>query len=568
MTGVKLGSINSQKFALLWAVAGAILVLSFGYTEMQGSDLWWHVAAGRELLQTGTLWMVDDWSFTATAAPWTNHEWLSDIIYYQWVQAWGLESLVYWKWLVVVCCYGILQYVLARETGSYIAGFVCAAVAVAVAAPFIDVRPHLYSLLNFSILLYLLLNRQPATWKLAFLFVVWVNLHGGFFFGLMALAVLLFPWRDFKLDKLKAAFVIGLVCLLASALNPSGVKSFLYPLAYALNPDSPYRSLGEWLPPFAPGGIQAPLFIWLVWATPVIALCYVIPRVRRKISIPWEGLILCALTLAMSLTSRRFIPLFAMCFAVMLAPLLGFVFVKIRSDVIGFSLAIAAILFACFRMLPYPLSAAPAYHYLTAEYTYPADTLHYIEANDIRGNVFALYNWGGYIHWRTDGKLKVFIDGRADTVYGYDTYNEYVSVLSGQSGWQGFVESTDAAYFLWPYYLGGTEKFQALMSSGRWQVVYQDSVSFLLARTSVRLPGNRKPSVASPYRLLSAAQLSAFRGDATTAAVQAERVLQQIPWQKGACNLAVQSHRQLGNTAKAEEVLAGCRRYFPSHQLR
>ncbi len=182
-----MNSINSQKLAILWAVAGAITFLSFGYTEMQGSDLWWHVAAGRELLQTGTLWMVDDWSFSATGAPWTNHEWLSDLIFYQWVQAFGLESLVYWKWLVVVCCYSILQYVLYRESGSYISGFVCAAVAIAVAAPFIDVRPHLYSLLNFSVLLYLLLGRKPATWKLAFLFVVWVNLHGGFFFGLLEL---------------------------------------------------------------------------------------------------------------------------------------------------------------------------------------------------------------------------------------------------------------------------------------------------------------------------------------------------------------------------------------------
>ena len=31
----------------LWLAAAALLYLSFGYTEMMGSDLWWHLAAGR-----------------------------------------------------------------------------------------------------------------------------------------------------------------------------------------------------------------------------------------------------------------------------------------------------------------------------------------------------------------------------------------------------------------------------------------------------------------------------------------------------------------------------------------
>ena len=44
-----------------------------------------HLAAGRELLQTRTLWMVDAWSFTAAGQEWLNHEWLSDIIFYGWV---------------------------------------------------------------------------------------------------------------------------------------------------------------------------------------------------------------------------------------------------------------------------------------------------------------------------------------------------------------------------------------------------------------------------------------------------------------------------------------------------
>ena len=88
------GSVSAGRLLLL--VAAVVLFLSFGYTEMAGSDMWWHLAAGRELLQTGNLWMVDDWSYTAHGQDWLNHEWLADLIYYGWVSAWGLElSLIH-----------------------------------------------------------------------------------------------------------------------------------------------------------------------------------------------------------------------------------------------------------------------------------------------------------------------------------------------------------------------------------------------------------------------------------------------------------------------------------------
>jgi hypothetical protein len=152
----------------LWCIAGAILFLSFGYTEMQGSDLWWHIAAGREILQTKTLWMVDEWSFSSLGSVWRNHEWLADIIYYAWAQLFGVASLVYWKWLIVISTFGILQQVCYRTSGSFPASLLCAGAAIAIAAPFIDVRPHLYSLLNFSVLLLLLLNRPPVIFLRAY----------------------------------------------------------------------------------------------------------------------------------------------------------------------------------------------------------------------------------------------------------------------------------------------------------------------------------------------------------------------------------------------------------------
>ncbi|MFV8819444.1 hypothetical protein [Haliea sp. E17] len=553
---------------ILLFVAGVVLYLSFGYTEMMGSDLWWHLAAGRELFQTGTPWMVDDWSYSAHGHDWLNHEWFSDVIFHSWAAVFGMDALVYWKWLVVIATYLMLQWTLLRENGNPFAALLCAAIAVALGAPFIDVRPHLYSLLCYALLLCLLLGREPRRWVLALLFLVWVNLHGGFFFGLMALSVLVFPWRDFSLPRLRSAVLTCLICVAAASLNPSGLKTFLYPLIYAFDSSSPFRELGEWHSPFRPGGIRAPLFFYFMWA-PALALFYLLPQVRRRTGVPWEGLVLTALTLAMALTSRRFIPIFGISLAVMLAPLAALVCNQLRHRAAAFGVAVLVLLFAAWRVLPYPVQAAPAFHYLTAEYSYPADTVSFMQANHFKGNVFALYNWGGYLHLRTDGELKVFIDGRADTLYSAETYLQYVGILNNRPGWMQAIEATGADFILWPStQRNGQGMLQALVGSGKWRLLYQDAVSWLLVRSDRSLPPRLLPSPPSADRDLSAAMGYARRNDAAKSLEYAQKARQQEPWQKTACQLEINLLRHQQKSAEADAVLAECLASFPTRMLR
>jgi hypothetical protein len=548
----------------LLVVAGAVLYLSFGYTEMAGSDMWWHVAAGRELVQTGTLWMVDDWSYTELGSDWLNHEWLSDLVYYGWVSLWGVETLVYWKWLVIISSFLFLQLALVRSSGNALAAFICAGVACAIAAPFLDVRPHLYTLLNFSLLLFLLLGKKPKVWLLIPLFVVWVNLHGGFFFGLMALAILLFPWRELNVKSVQAAAIVGIACLVAAMLNPSGFGTFLYPLKYAFDETSPFRTLGEWLAPSKPGGIQSPLFFIFQWA-PLGALLFLLPQIRKRIDVPWEGLCLTGLTLAMALTSRRFIPIFAISLAVLLAPLVGLLFRQLRVRAINVGLAVMFVVLCGWRLSPYPLKAAPAFHYLIAEYSYPIDLVNFMQKNKLQGKVFAYYNWGGYLHWRTDGAMKVYIDGRADTLFDAQTYNNYVAVLSSRPDWIALIESTNPDYILWPNQRGdGRLKLAQLLQTQRWEGIYRDAEGWLLARIDMQLSEQMVPPPDGPMRELSYAWAGTSSGNAALALERAAKVRERIPWQKRACDILINVYRGQGNKASLDETLASCKKEFPS----
>ena len=44
--------------------------------SVAGSDLWWHLAAGREIWEKHSVPTTDHFSFTFAGQPWMHHEWL------------------------------------------------------------------------------------------------------------------------------------------------------------------------------------------------------------------------------------------------------------------------------------------------------------------------------------------------------------------------------------------------------------------------------------------------------------------------------------------------------------
>ena len=550
--------------ASMWLLAGIVIFWSFGYTEMKAGDLWWHVAAGRLIIENGSPWLIDSWSYTQSGSAWLNHEWLSDVIFHSWASAFGLAGLAYWKWLVVVTTYGLLQHALYRSCGDRLTAFAGAVLAIAVAAPFLDVRPHLYSLLNYCLLLNLLLERKPSRKILAAFFIVWVNLHGGFFFGLLALSTLLMPWRNLRLETLRVAAITLSVCVAASAVNPFGVDVFFYPLKYAFDSTSPFRGLNEWAAPFEKGGIQAPLYPWVIGLVAVAAASYLIPAVRRRAKVPWEGLGLVGLTLAMSLTSRRFIPLFGISAALTVVPAAAVLLRMVQPQFATKATPAVALLAGLFMLLPYPQSPAHAFHYLTAQYTYPVDILDFIEVNEIEGKVFAHYSWGGYLHLRTHGKMQVYIDGRADTVYNAKTYRTYNVVAGHRRGWLSVLESSGAEFFLWPIDSHkGIEKSRALINTGRWRLLRRDSVAFLLVRENVALAPLEGVPRNSAYVAMATGMLHLHRGELEQAEEQFLKTLERLPYHKFACLRLSQTQAFLGRADAAREQLMRCDRLYP-----
>ena len=61
--------------------------------------------------------------------------------------------------------------------------------------------------------------------------------------------------------------------------------------------------------------------------------------------------------------------------------------------------------------------------------------------------------------------------------------------------------------------------------------------------------------------------MAAWGGDTDKALLYGNKVREQMPWNKVACNLLISVYRTNGRKEEAEAVLADCRSWFPSVYL-
>jgi hypothetical protein len=87
------------------------------------------------------------------------------------------------------------------------------------------------------------------------------------------------------------------------------------------------------------------------------------------------------------------------------------------------------------------------------------------------------YNWGGYLLWRGDGQYTVGIDGRAEALYSVDAFDDYLTVLNGQIGWEQIVQDSPATYALI-----NANAVYPIESLPGWRVVYSDDIATLASQ--------------------------------------------------------------------------------------
>src|SRR6478735_1026242 len=75
----------------------ACAVASTGLSPVADGDVWWHLAAGREMVARGALLFSDPFSVSAAGRTWVDVHWLFQLAVFGLHRAFGLAGLVWAK---------------------------------------------------------------------------------------------------------------------------------------------------------------------------------------------------------------------------------------------------------------------------------------------------------------------------------------------------------------------------------------------------------------------------------------------------------------------------------------
>jgi hypothetical protein len=183
---------------LFWSVLAGPL----SNRPLADADIGWHIRTGEQILATHTLPRTDPFSSTMQGQPWFAWEWLYDLLLGIFHQAAGLNGVVWLCGLVVAATFAmlLLSELLERGTGLPLA-ILLMLLAEAASTIHLYARPHivswLFSLLWFVVLEYWEGSERPGRgslprsipWFFPASMLLWVNLHGGWLFGMALLAI-------------------------------------------------------------------------------------------------------------------------------------------------------------------------------------------------------------------------------------------------------------------------------------------------------------------------------------------------------------------------------------------
>lgn len=491
-----------------------LAVFAMAASKSMDTDSWWHLRAGKWMVDNGVILKTDLFSYTRYGETWEYPGWLVEVPMFGIFKWFGPGGLNFWTAVMVASTFVFVWKTLSG--GPFFRAFVIV-LAAATSAIYWAARPYLTTFLLSAVYLWILerwrweisqYNRR-LLWLLPVLMIVWVNSHGGFAIGFLLWGVY-FTWEGGRLiwsfvcrrwigdnsfilldchedetqiyrDRLLRLSLVGMLMILAVNINPSGPVMFAYPFkTIGIGVLSEY--IQEWQSPnFHTLSIQP--FAWLLILTMAS-----VGASRKRMTFTDFALI--AGFGYMGLMASRNIALFSLVAPIVLtrhaAPII-FSVERIfgrrqktldRSPsrnrvIINWGILIVIVLAVLLKVSQiYPRSINEAHF----RETLPVGAVEYIQENHPEGRLFNSYNWGGYLLWALP-EYHVFVDGRTD-LYDDKIINEWLKVVQGKDGWQEVLSEWEVnSILLEP----DRQIIDQLINEG-WEMVYADQVAVIYRR--------------------------------------------------------------------------------------
>ena len=357
------------------------------------------------------------------------------------------------------------------------------------AAPSWGVRPQMFTFTMASLLLWLVEageKRPRLLFWIPPLFLLWLNLHGGFALGpalLIAYGTGLITetalgstsWKEVRPIVLRVLLLV-IACLAIIPLNPSGAQLYRYPFD-TLRSSGMRSFIVEWFSPNFHSSLYQPFL--LTWLLLLTALASSRSRPKGRVIVP---LLLVSFA---ALDAVRHIPIFVLVAIPVIAAAL-----PVASSAAPISekrrkLARFRPIFNGAVVILLAAFAITKWHGLSHRQTareaelFPEKAVAFLRNANEPGRLFAYYDWGGYAIWNLHPQYRVFVDGRAD-LYGNDILHQFKTALQISTGWREVLDRWNVETVLIP---PSCALAQALLLDRGWKTAFRDPASIVLVRT-------------------------------------------------------------------------------------
>ena len=491
-----------------------LFVAAMTHVKIWDSDFWWHLKAGQVMTETQKMISDDPFSFTKSGARWINDEWMGETYLYSAYSKWGIPGV---QGLAVgislFICMALFFMAKAAGADPLLAIPLIGGAFWAARIRLTGHRPEMFSFL-FIVAVFFILNRAfkkqpPAEGKkernpasvlilIPFIQIFWANFHPSADFSLlligaaiaagMAAFIANFKFNfsfspDISSKTLRSLGAVLIATAIASLFNPYGLHALSAPFEFAREQVF-MRHITEWSPiPFKhffsmngePGRMGLPVF----FALGVLSFY----SAGKKMNV--FHLLVFLATAFMAFYSRRFIAVFCLLSAPMIAIGLTPVFQKLYDTPRRYVAAACLVIFSLISIgYVYAINGERfIYGSGVLPGKYPDRAIDFVSKNDLKGEMFNNYELGGPLIWGLYPKHKVFIDGRAE-FYGEGFFSEYLRFA--QKPTPEMFNSLQKIFDFNFAVLKVTDwkMFNAIKKSdGGWRLIFWDSDSIVLAKS-------------------------------------------------------------------------------------
>jgi hypothetical protein len=487
-------------------------------------DIGWHIRTGEQILATRQLPRTDPFSSTMQGQPWFAWEWMYDIVLGTLHRICGLNGVVWMCALLIAAIFAmLLGKLVARGTGLLLA-IVLMLLAEAAATIHLYARPHIASWL-FSLLWFVVLDRweqlergRRPRWIFWFFpgsMLLWVNLHGGWLFGIALLGIYTvsaFAESVREQDafaairaahRARSMFAACVASVLATLVNPYGWRLHVHIYRY-LSDRYLINRIDEFRSPDFHG--------WAPRCFVAILLLVLIAFAGNQKKLRLSDLLVVSLAVYAGFYSSRNLPVSSMLLVLIAGPMLWENFVAVAdkpgawpwlrkaiarisdfSDRMGaqemelrghlWSVASVVLAFAICLQGGWLGSR----HLINANFDrekVPVAAVTFLQQED-RGTqtkldpVFSTDSWGGYLIYRMYPERKVVVDDRHD-LYGSGRIRQYLILSQAEPGWQNVLNEWPIRTALLPADSTLGNLLRELPQE--WHITYEDKVAVVFER--------------------------------------------------------------------------------------